>query len=110
MGLSMVPSESPFWIAQWELVVDAPLPFLACVVAAIGVIWLLVNWGYRRQIDGLKQQIATANQNMELFKSEIPVLEKEIRQVALSIQRHAPYVEIGEAAANAATAAAMLRR
>lgn len=105
----MTPGQSPFWIAQWALVVDAPLPFIACVVTAIGVIWFLVNWGYRRQVDGLKQQIAAANQNMQLFKNEIPILEKQIHDVERSVERHDPYDTISETAANAVTTFATLR-
>jgi len=106
----MLPNQTPFWIAQWALVVDAPIPFIACVTAAIGVIWFLVNWSYRREIDGLKQQIATATQNVELFKSEIPILEKQAREVEWSVQRRDSYAAIGHTAANAVTTAALLRR
>ena len=87
---------------------DAPLPFAACIVAAIGVIWLLVNWAYSRQVDALKQQVAAADQNMKLFKDQIPTLEKQIQDVQHSVQRHDSYTAIGETTANAAITAAAL--
>jgi hypothetical protein len=94
---------------QWELVMDAPLPFAACVVAAIGVIWMLVNWAYGRQIDALKQEIAAADQHMKLFKDQIPTLERQIQDVQQSVQRHDAYAEIGKTAENAVTTLALLR-
>ena len=104
-----MPPDQPFWIKQWTLVMDAPLPFAACVVAAIGIIWLLVNWGYSRQIDGLKQQIAAADQNIKLFKDRIPILEKQLQDVQRSVQRHDSYAAIGETAASAVITIADLK-
>jgi len=85
-----------------------PLPFAACVVAAIGIIWLLVNWGYSRQIDALKQQVAAADQNMKLFKDQIPILDKQIHDVQRSVERHDPYGAIGKTTASAVLNAAAL--
>src|SRR5882762_1322896 len=102
--------DQPFWMRQWALVMDAPLPFAACVIAAIGIIWLLVNWGYSRQIDALKQQVAAADQNMKLFKDQIPILDKQIHDVQRSVERHDPYAAIGKTAASAVLTAAALSR
>jgi hypothetical protein len=103
-----MPPEQPFWIKQWALVLDAPLPFLACVAVAVGIIWILVNWSYSRQIDGLKQQVAAADQNMRLFRDQIPILEKQLQAVQSSVQRHDSYAAIGETTASAATTIAAL--
>jgi hypothetical protein len=103
-------SLEPFWMRQWALVMDAPLPFAACVIAAIGVIWLLVNWGYSRQIDALKQQVAAADQNMKLFKDQIPLLNSQIHDVQRAVERHDPYSAIQDTAANAVLTAAALSR
>jgi hypothetical protein len=104
-----MPPEQPFWIKQWALVLDAPLPFLACLAVAIGIVWILVNWSYSRQIDGLKQQVAAADQNMRLFRDQVPVLEKQLQAVQSSVQRHDSYAAIGETTASAATTIAALR-
>src|SRR3982750_1835729 len=99
----------PFWMRQWSLVMDAPLPFAACVIAAIGIIWLLVNWGYSRQIDALKKQVAAADQNMKLFKDQIPILDKQIHDVQCSVERHDSYAAIGKATSAVLSAAAIGR-
>ena len=83
---------------------------MACLVAAIGIVWLLVNWGYSRQIDALKQQVAAADQNIKLFKDRIPVLEKQLQDVQQSVLRHDSYDMIGQSAANVMSTVEALRR
>src|SRR3982750_185446 len=100
----------PFWMRQWSLVLDAPLPFAARVIAAIGIIWFLVNWGYSRQIDALKQQVAAADQNMKLFKDQIPILDQQIHEVQRSVARHDPYKALGQATAGAVLSAAAISK
>jgi hypothetical protein len=104
-----MPPDQPFWVKQWALAIDAPLPFAACVIAAIGVIWLLVNWSYGREIDALRQQVAAADQNMKLFKDQIPTLEQQIQDVQQSVQRGDSYAAIRETTADAVITAEALR-
>jgi len=57
---------------EWPVITGAPILVAAAVLSIALLIWFLVNWGYRREIGGLKAQ-------RDFFKDRAQTAEQKLK-------------------------------
>jgi Tfp pilus assembly protein PilO len=90
-----------WWDKEWPVITGAPHIVFAGVVVIIGVVFMIVRWGYSREIASKAAEISTLNAHLRLAKDEqtaitntVAQLTQQLSDLSKQIETHTPLSQL----------------
>lgn len=72
---------------EWTVITSAPISFVAAVVVVGILIWFVIRFFLRSEIDGLKATIATQNERISLSRDRLDHYQRQIVELEREIDK-----------------------
>jgi hypothetical protein len=75
-----------FWATEWPLISSAPHLAIGGAIAVALVVWALVSWGYRRQINALRAESGARNARLALAREREAFVSQKRNELEATVQ------------------------
>jgi type VI protein secretion system component VasK len=75
-----------FWTTEWPLISSAPHLAIGGALAIALVVWALVSWNYRRQINALKAESAARGARLASARKKEAVVSQKRNELEATVQ------------------------
>jgi hypothetical protein len=82
-----------FWDKEWPVITGAPHIVIGGALALIAIVFLIVRWGYSREVAGQKAQIATLNERLHLASDEQVAVTRQVTMLTSQVSKLEQQIE-----------------